>query len=136
MGVDIRNYIVLGYKMPCYVDYQGGKVDLFEEFYDWPFITDPHGDVQFSIIGDGMNGKYLVFGKIISVSNPDEGEGIRFFQYDPRNFEELSKAIRKKFAELFGKYFAEDPTLTEESDEDCRKRMITCPNLLVFSHYT
>lgn len=112
MSVDIRNYLVYGIKVDGYDD------TICEKYYDSD--NEPYK----GIILDGMNGDYMVFGKVLfdsgDVRHGDIIDSFKVIEQD--TFEQLEKNFREDFAEKF-------PELLYVIDDKPFK-------LLAFTHYS
>lgn len=107
MGVYRTEYIIYGWKLP----YDIGKdqeLDLYE--------IDEILESPFSLIVDGMMGKYCVFGEII---NQTSDEGWEFTILDLEKMD--SQKLIDKYKEIF--------KLNSEE-------IVTDPYLFVFTHYS
>lgn len=118
MGVDRKDYVIVGYKMPYKIHHQttGERLNVWDDEKFLPMIEGHQGE-QFSLIVDGMSGEYMVFGKELAES--DEYTG---FEFNELSLDDVDfKAIENRFMELFGEYLP--PTFQLH------------PKVLVFTHY-
>ena len=118
MGVDRNDYIVIGYKMPYDVKFKNGELLCEDIWDDEKYIPMIEGwkDEEFTIISDGMSGKYIAFGKMIDSS--DEYQGFDFIELniDQADFDKVKQRAKEIFPEL-------------EFDFET-------PKTLIFSHYS
>jgi hypothetical protein len=115
MGVDKTDYIMFGYKLDYEMeDPKGGKIDWYSDKF-LPMIKGRKGE-EYSLIIDGMNGDYVVFGKILLEGN--EYEGFDFKEFDVSKIN--SESVKRRLQELFEDY-------REVTDE---------PKLFAFSHFS
>lgn len=91
MGVDRTDFIVWGVKLP-YDEWK--TLDTDDQTKDK--ITD--GLMGFDAIIDGMNGKYIVIGKIIKTS--DDYTGFDFFVFENVSFPDILPSINIFFPNL------------------------------------
>lgn len=97
MGVDRTDYLIYGWKLPINFVNSNGPIDIWDEKFR-PYM-EGHKGIDFSLIFDGMGGKYTVFGKRIAFAT-DDGDGWGFMELD------LSKIgspgfTKDKFKEIF-----------------------------------
>jgi hypothetical protein len=109
MSVSITHYIVYGWKLPY--DF----IDKFDDKY-LPYI-EGHKDTEFGMICDGMNGDYIVFGKIIEL--PDK--------YSDNDFVDIDLSIM---------YIHNQTRLTLEYIKVFGKNPVVAPKLFSFIHYS
>lgn len=120
MGVDRKDYLMIGYKMPYDVKFSDGNelanlVYEDEEKY-MPFCEGWENE-PYRIIIDGMSGKYIVFGYPLDES--DEYGGFGFRTIDFNEVESRMQETRNKAIEVFN-----------DIDFDFSK-----PEIFCFSHY-
>ncbi len=118
MGVDRSDHIVYGWKLPYDLkDSNGNKID----FWDKKFLSmiEGHPGEEFTIIIDGMSGKYVVFGLKVESCYDDSGEGWDFTNLDINDFD--AEDVKSEYRKVF------------ELKED---EIITEPYLFIFSHYS
>jgi len=112
MGVDRTDYIVYGWKLPAnYFETKG--IDIWGDKF-LRYIEGWEGE-KYTIIKDGMCGKYCVFGLMITQANE---EGFEFFEITNDSLSPIE--LTDKFKEVFG--------FTDES--------IGYPKHLVFTHWS
>lgn len=117
MGVNRKDYIIYGWKLPYNMkDKDGNKIDP----YDGEFVkyNDNENEGEITLIEDGMCGEYMVFGYLVKAygSDTDWYEGWGFAELD-------TDAIDKAYLEtLFDKLFGHKDDMK--------------PKLFIFSHYT
>jgi len=113
MSVDRTDHIVYGWKLPYdFKTPNGESIDLWDDKF-LPMIEGHPGE-DFTIISDGVIGKYSAFGINIA-SSPEQGWG--FLRIEAVDSDKLFVAIRK-FIETFG---------FEPSEP---------PHLFIFSHFS
>lgn len=107
MGIDRSDYIVYGWKLPYEIlDNEGNKIDLYDEKFE-SIMCGFEGE-DFTLITDGMCGKYNVFGLSVQHCN-DEYEGWDFVNLDIASCD--AEKVKSKYVELFGIYPTTEPTL-------------------------
>lgn len=98
MGVYRIDYIIYGWKLPYELkDLNDNKIDLWDDKY-LPFI-EGWKDEKYTLIRDGMSGKYNMFGIML-----EKAEGYDGWPTTELSFEDLSKdkdELICKFKELF-----------------------------------
>lgn len=87
-------------------DNEGNKIDLYDEKFE--SIMCGFEAEDFTLITDGMCGKYNVFGLSVQQCN-DEYEGWDFVNLDIASFD--AEKVKSKYNELFGIYPTTEPTL-------------------------
>ena len=106
MSVDRSDYIIYGWKLPYELkDTKGENIDLWDDKF-LPMIEGHPGE-KFTLIIDGMCGKYNAFGLSVAQSNED-------WEFEKLNFEDISskkEQVKNKYKELFGTEIEEDPYL-------------------------
>lgn len=118
MGVYRIDYIVYGWKLPYKLKDSKGIINFDDDKF-LPYIEGRKG-VKYTIIRDGMDGKYTVFGKLIKQTDSDDyncGWGFTNLDFSNHNTEE----IKSKYREVFN---------LEENE------IMTEPYLFIFSHYS
>ena len=116
MGVDRTDYIVYGYKLPYEMSNKKGPIDFWDENFE-P-TREGHEGEEFTLIIDGMCGRYSAFGLLIE-SGGDKYEGWDFVNLDFKNFD--AEKVKAKYREVF------------ELDED---EPVAEPYLFIFSHFS
>ena len=107
MGVYRSDYIVYGWKLPYEIlDNEGNKIDLYDEKFESTMCGFEGED--FTLITDGMCGRYNVFGLNVQHCN-DEYEGWDFVNLDIASCD--AEKVKSKYVELFGIYPTTEPTL-------------------------
>lgn len=112
MSVDRTDYIIYGWKLPYEIKNDDGVIDLDDDKF-LPLIEGQEGE-EFTILQDGMNGEYTVFGLVIALAYDDGGW---VFQELPMTFDQEEKVL-SRYQDLF------------ESEPPIDK-----PKLFIFSHY-
>ncbi len=116
MGVDRRDYIIFGWKLPFDIENdKGEKIDLWDDKF-LPMIEGHKGE-EFIIIRDGMCGEYTVFGYEIANDGGNE-EGWGFLNLSMLNTNSMTDDLLKKYKEIF-----------EHNPK-------TTPKLFIFSHFS
>ena len=97
MGVDRRDYVIYGYKMPY--DYLESKgLNIWEDQKYLPFIEEWKKE-DYSIIYDQMCAGYIVFGMRIAYADQ---KGFEFVELPISGWPNQSDLIKDKFKEIFG----------------------------------
>lgn len=122
MSVQVNQYIGYGYILPYNETEkileakhgQDNMEDLYDKYYDSAYdkkIVEVNG---FSMITDGMSGKYFFFGKIFVKTRTDE-------MVDSMEFPKLSAKVKKELLAEFENVFGYAPS--------------QAPNACIISHY-
>lgn len=119
MGVERTDYIIFGFKFDP-AELKRNNIDIWDDKY-LPF-TEGHKGVTDTIVYDGMNGEYIVFGKLINKA--EEYDGVGFHSISIKDFFDVEeeRRLRDKFIELFGSQIYDGLDKTN-------------PEMMVFSHY-
>lgn len=115
MGVDRTDYIIYGYKLPYDLKNKKGDIDFWSDNL-LPLIEGHPGE-EFTLIRDGMCGRYNVFGLKIN-SGGDKYEGWDFVNLDLKNLD--AERVKSKYRQIF----------ELEDDEPVAE-----PYLFIFSHF-
>jgi hypothetical protein len=116
MGVDRTDYIIYGWKLPFEIkDNNGIKIDIYDDKY-LPFI-EGHPGVKYTIISDGMCGKYNMFGIMLEKADGDDG-----WASIELSFDDLSK-YRDEAISKFKELFYDDENIGE-------------PKVIIFSDFS
>lgn len=111
MGVDRRDYIIYGWKLPFWYFKERGIETLENKFLP---LTEGYKAGSSILIEDGMNGQYCVFGYLHAESGQN---GFEFFELSPSDLADSHYDIHQKFIDWFG--FKPDAV----------------PVLMIFAHY-
>lgn len=117
MGVDRRDYVIIGYKLPYDVKTKTGE-ELIEKIWeDEMYLPMLEGwqNEEFILICDGMSGEYIAFGK--EIASADEYEGFDFVEV------EIDEAD-------FDRVKIKANTIFPDIDYD-----FTLPKILIFTYY-
>jgi hypothetical protein len=90
MSVDRTDFIVHGWKLP----YKFNDIDVWADHLE--DYLGGNEKVKYQIIGDGMSGAYMVFGKVISVSS-DEGWDFIFLNDISCDVNDMKKVFKTIF---------------------------------------
>jgi hypothetical protein len=100
MSVNRTDYIVYGWKLSYEPkDSKGNKIDLWDDKY-LPMIEGHKGE-KYSIIRDGMSGRYTIFGIILEKADEYEGWGILPIDIERYHLAAEVEPLRSKLKELF-----------------------------------
>ena len=97
MGVNRDDYVIFGWKLPDNfktddgVDFEEAMADDWE-MYD-RIMEDC--DEEYEFIRDGMNGEYIVFGKVLAYGEEYEGLGFTVVETDNLYIDALKKKVKK-----------------------------------------
>jgi hypothetical protein len=102
MGVECTTYLMMGIKLPYSVmdEYKINNDDLY-----LPYI-EGHENIKYTLIIDGMNGEYVVFGKVLAtlVAYDDDfyimNEKIAIEKDEIFDDEDYSKVLNKLFPNI------------------------------------
>lgn len=97
MSVNRTDYIVFGWRLPYEINGPNGeKINFYDEEKYEPMLNgDP--DEPYRLIIDGMMGEYVVFGKVITDAENDEGwDFVHLTNLTPNSFE-----LKEKYREVF-----------------------------------
>lgn len=117
MGVDRRDYVIIGYKLPYDVKTKTGEKLIGKIWEDEKYLPMIEGwqNEEFTIVADGMSGNYIAFGK--EISSTDEYEGFDFveIEIDEADFDMVKIRANIVFPDIDYNF--------------------TSPKILIFTHY-
>ena len=92
MGVNQTHYVILGIRVPFLE-----REDL-EDFHDNEYKSEVTSQGLFTLVADGMDGEYIVMGKVLAKGLEHEGISFTTYEYD----EDESKEIGEQVCSILG----------------------------------